>query len=125
MKCFYWCQGDKCPAENKVQKDFKKDRAGKRAFDDRLQDLMDSDFEQCVNQGWIKPVKGSKHKLHEWVIDLPQGTARMFLVLHQNCLQFLHFFVKKSPSKIKTPIGEIEIAESRAKLFWEYNKKNK
>lgn len=123
MKCYYWCQGNSCPAEKKVDKDFNKDRAGKRAFDDRLEDLVEADFEQCMKQGWIKPVKGSKNKLQEWVIDLPRGTARMFLVLHENCLWFLHFFIKKSTHKIKTPQREIDIAESRAKLFWEHIKK--
>lgn len=123
MKCFYWCQGNNCPAETKVEKDFKNDRVGRRAFDDRLEDLIDADFEQCMKQRWIKPVKGSNNKLQEWIVDLPKGTARMFLVLHNNCLCFLHFFIKKSPRKIKTPQKEIDIAESRAKMFWENNRK--
>jgi phage-related protein len=124
MECVYWCQESVCPAEKSVEKDFKKDRAAKRVFEDRLEDLNSTNYEQAMNQGWIKPITGSKNKLQEWIIDLPRGTARMFFVLHENCLYFLHFFIKKSSSRIKTPAKEIELAESRAKLFWDYIKRS-
>lgn len=122
MKCLYWCQENNCPAEKKMVKEFKNDSVGSRAFYDRLQDLKDADFEQCIKQRWLKPVVGSRNKLYEWVIELPRGTARMFLVLHDNCLYFLHFFIKKSKRGIKTPQKEVKIAEDRAKLFWQKHK---
>jgi phage-related protein len=119
MENEYWSRDGRFLAKDEVENALKNDKVGQRIYKRRLQMFQARTSAQLMTSQTLKPLKGSKAKLHEWSVDFQGKTGRMFCVIYKGCAYFLHFFIKKSKKGIKTSQNNIDIAEARARYFLE------
>lgn len=108
----------KAPALREKEKCLKNDKAGTRQYDRRLLTFQDTPYEQMLALDQIKLFRGSRTKLHEWRVILPNNrSGRMMFVVYSGGAAFLHFFIKKSTAGSRTPPENLHLAEQRAEQF--------